>query len=257
MGNKTIVCVTGDADPRGVGHGISQSFLNRKDQYQVLGMDILYDRFLIDEEKSHISIPGDITKEPDVTGYFNYVSYLSTQQNNAPIILINNAATHGMSWFKDMSMSELRRVMEVNFFGTTLMCQKFLEIAPDHSVIINISSVASSIPMRCSYAYNCSKAAVDMITLNLAREYAERDIAVFAIKLGRVEGTTMAGYLMDSVKELRGWTESDALKYEQSYIHMHRRIEPREVGTMIVNLLDTPDPMIWTGSIIPFCGGQR
>lgn len=122
-------------------------------------------------------------------------------------ILINNA---GIFDFADAapsmaSIDAVRRVMEVNFIGALAVTQAMLPLlreAPSGR-IINLSSSLGSLtlngdPASTYYSqryigYNASKAALNMLTIQLSEELRGTDIVVNSVSPGFVK-TDLTGY---------------------------------------------------------------
>jgi NAD(P)-dependent dehydrogenase (short-subunit alcohol dehydrogenase family) len=122
-------------------------------------------------------------------------------------VLINNA---GIFDFADgtpskASLSAVRQVMEVNFFGTLAVTQAMLPLlrkAPEGR-IVNLSSSLGSLTLNgdatSSYyasqfiGYNASKAALNMLTVQLHEELKETAIKVNSVSPGFAK-TDLTGY---------------------------------------------------------------
>lgn len=81
-------------------------------------------------------------------------------------------------------MEEWDSIMEVNLKSVVLACQVFGKYMIDRGEggsIINISSVSSDPPLSRVFTYSASKAAVNNITQNMAREFAPSRVRVNAI----------------------------------------------------------------------------
>ncbi|MFN0145150.1 MAG: SDR family NAD(P)-dependent oxidoreductase [Dehalococcoidia bacterium] len=108
-------------------------------------------------------------------------------------ILINNASAARGPDRKpviDMDATVWRNLFEVNVTGTMLMSRaaaREMVRQGEGGSIINVSSIASKVPMKNISAYASSKAAVDMFSRCLAQELAGNSIRVNAINPGAVE----------------------------------------------------------------------
>jgi NAD(P)-dependent dehydrogenase (short-subunit alcohol dehydrogenase family) len=115
-------------------------------------------------------------------------------------VLVNNAAIvdAGDGPPSTVALDVVRRVMETNFFGTLAVTQAMLPLlrkAPA-ARIVNLSSGLASLTMNAdptwSFAafkllgYNTSKAAVNMLTAQLAYELRDTAIKVNAVSPGYV-----------------------------------------------------------------------
>ncbi len=91
-----------------------------------------------------------------------------------PDILINNAGMlPPFRAFTPESLSELERVMELNFYAHVCMCASFLPLLlkSERGAIINVSSSASLATLPGTAAYSASKSALRSFTEALALEY--------------------------------------------------------------------------------------
>jgi len=111
-------------------------------------------------------------------------------------ILINGAGgnmpratTSAERSFFDLTLDDMRLVMDLNFFGSVLPAQVFGQMMVEQrkGVIINISSMAAYTPLTRTIAYSGAKAAVSNLTQWLAvhfnQEYS-KNIRVNAIAPG-------------------------------------------------------------------------
>lgn len=99
-------------------------------------------------------------------------------------VLMNCPGVNSTTPFFEITEEEWDRIMAVNLKGVVLSCQVFgkhmIEQGKGGS-IINISSVSSDPPLSKVFTYSASKAGVNNITLNLAREFAPYRVRVNAI----------------------------------------------------------------------------
>ncbi len=98
-------------------------------------------------------------------------------------IFINNAGIYFATPMPDMKESDWDKIINVNMRGTT-MCARAVGkqmIKQKSGNIINTASVAGIMAFAQSVAYNCSKAALIMLTKTLAAEWAPYNIRVNAI----------------------------------------------------------------------------
>lgn len=102
-------------------------------------------------------------------------------------ILVNNAATTTRTRFLDITPEEYSTILDVNlrfpFFATQLFARHMKETGPAGS-IINISSVSATRAVSRMAHYQCSKAALNMLTRGAAYELAEHGIRVNTISPG-------------------------------------------------------------------------
>ncbi|WP_169946510.1 SDR family NAD(P)-dependent oxidoreductase [Microbispora sp. H11081] len=115
--------------------------------------------------------------------------------------LVNNAGVTGrLGPFTELTDADLRRVVEVNLMAPVRLCReaarRWARPAPAREngpVIVNVSSVAARTGSPHEYvAYAATKAAVDTLTVGLARELAPAGIRVNAVSPGTIDTTIHA-----------------------------------------------------------------
>lgn len=162
--------------------------------------------------------------------------------------LINNAGVNRIDWLEDVATASWDNVMNTNARGIFLVTQALLPLLaagphrPLGGTVLNIVSNASHVPMRSSLAYNASKAAAHIMTLQLGRELGgtaegNKGMTVFGISPNKLRGTKMSEYIQSAVPRVRGWTEKEAEDYQQKSLAVGEETEPREVAEFITFLL--------------------
>ena len=88
----------------------------------------------------------------------------------------------------DLSLDEVERVMDVNFWGTLYMDKAFLPHLLEHpeASIVNVSSMGALVPVPGQGAYGASKAAVKLLTECLFAELQGTGVAVTEVFPGAV-----------------------------------------------------------------------
>lgn len=101
-------------------------------------------------------------------------------------VLINNAGYGIGGFFEDLSDEDIRRQMEVNFFGVQNVCREVIPLMRKLSQgkIINISSVAGRVSSPCFSAYNSSKWALEAFSESLYLELGLFGICVCLVEPG-------------------------------------------------------------------------
>jgi 3-oxoacyl-[acyl-carrier protein] reductase len=96
-----------------------------------------------------------------------------------------------------------RNIIEVNLFGTFLICREMLKVMQRHRFgrIINLSSVHVALATVGSSLYIATKAGLDAMGQSLANECKSYDITVNSIGLSLVANTGMANELNESAIE--------------------------------------------------------
>ena len=111
-------------------------------------------------------------------------------------LLVNNAGVlHSGERFGHVEAAILEDSFRTNAIGPFLLAQALAPLLKDGARIANLSSVMASIASRGEFrspSYCASKAAQNMLTVQLAQAVAARDIVVLALHPGWVQ-TEMGG----------------------------------------------------------------
>lgn len=101
-------------------------------------------------------------------------------------ILINAPGINSGTPFFEISEDEWDKIMQVNLKGIFMACQVFGKqmVSQKSGSIINISSASSGPPLSKVFTYAVTKAGVNNLTQNLAREWALEGVRVNAIAPG-------------------------------------------------------------------------
>lgn len=111
-----------------------------------------------------------------------------------PCVLVNNAGIYGpFGLIEDNDWAEWVKSIEINLFGTVLMCREFLPRmrAANYGKIINLSGGGATAPLPRISSYAASKAAVVRFTETLAEETRDAGIDVNAIAPGALNTRLM------------------------------------------------------------------
>ncbi|AMV32158.1 3-oxoacyl-[acyl-carrier-protein] reductase FabG [Pirellula sp. SH-Sr6A] len=119
-------------------------------------------------------------------------------------ILVNNAGIYLPASLGQINADHFHKQFNLNVLGLILATQTALKLMADKSVIVNVSSVVSTLSPPHMSVYNATKAAVDSLTRTFAKELADRDIRVNSVNPGLIatEGTKEAGIVLDGQLEI-------------------------------------------------------
>jgi 3-oxoacyl-[acyl-carrier protein] reductase len=165
-------------------------------------------------------------------------------------ILVNNA---GVTSFikhdnlEGVGLEDWNRIFSTNVIGT-FQCSRAARAALSASgngEIVNVSSVAGLAGTGSSIPYCASKAALNNMTVTLARVFAPT-VRVNAVAPGFI--TTR--WLQDG---LGAEMYATAKQQTEDRVLLHKVCTPEDVAGAIVNIITGPDLM--TGNIIPLEGG--
>ncbi len=141
-------------------------------------------------------LPGDghfaVQMQVDDSATIDNVSTQAAERLGRLDILVNNAGTTRFvphDDLDDLDDETIDRIFRVNLRGAYACTRAFrpLLLASGDGLVVNISSIAGSIAYGSNVAYCASKAALDNMTVSLARALAP-DIRVVAIAPGLVDG---------------------------------------------------------------------
>jgi len=170
-------------------------------------------------------------------------------------VLINCAGINKIDYLEDVMEQDWDQVMEINAKGIFKMSQALLpQLIESQGTILNIVSNAAHMPMTSSLAYNASKGAAHIMTLQLARELTKRHgITVFGVAPNKLKGTKMSESIDQQVVRTRGWDLETAQKYQLAGLLAGEETDPKEVAGLIAYLLQSKQRHKYlTGTILPY-----
>jgi NAD(P)-dependent dehydrogenase (short-subunit alcohol dehydrogenase family) len=202
---------------------------------------------IIDGGGQAIAVQADVSVPADVERLFATVDHelgpLSALVNNAGIIA-------RQSRLDQVDADRIARVLAVNVTGTLLCCKEaVLRMSTRHGgrggVIVNVSSAAARLGGAGEYVdYAASKAAVDTLTVGLAREVASEGVRVTAVRPGIILTEIHAS----------GGDPGRAERLGPS-VPMGRPGEADEVAAAIVWLMSSGASYV-TGTVLDVTGGR-
>ncbi len=120
-------------------------------------------------------------------GVKNLAAALRQRGDNLDV-LVNNAGIGSYATWEELGEEQLRQLMEIDFFAPAALTLELLPLlAASRGTVINISSVASEVPVACMGAYNSAKAALRLFSESLRPEVAGREVKVLSVLPGRVD----------------------------------------------------------------------
>ena len=162
--------------------------------------------------------------------------------------LVNNAGFGMMGPVETVSMEDARRQMEVNLFGMAAMTRAVLAQmrSQGEGRIINISSMAGSVPIPYGAWYNISKYSVEAFSADLRMEVRPFGIKVSVIAPGPIHtqwGTIAADHLQrtteGTVYEENAAREAEAFRFAYTSSLLPG---PEKVASCICKAVLSPRP---------------
>jgi NAD(P)-dependent dehydrogenase (short-subunit alcohol dehydrogenase family) len=142
--------------------------------------------------------------------------------------LINNAGIAHHNSIEKTTEAELDALYNVHFKGVFFLTQKLLPLLNDGGRIVNISSGLTRIIIPGSAPYGSMKAAIEVLTKYMAKEFGPRRIAVNVVTPGAIATDFSGGMVRDDPELNKRVADMTALG---------RAGLPDDIGPMIASLL--------------------
>ncbi len=170
---KKVAVITGAS--KGLGKALSDVF--KKKGYTVIGISRTH------SENADMSIQADLS---DSKGVEKAVEEINRRTDRIDV-LINNAGVGLYESWEEMSMEDLRRLFEINFFSVVNLTKLLLpQIKKSRGSIINVSSVAGKLYVPYMGGYCASKYALNAFSDSLRAELIEDNVHVLNLIVGRI-----------------------------------------------------------------------
>jgi NAD(P)-dependent dehydrogenase (short-subunit alcohol dehydrogenase family) len=160
--------------------------------------------------------------------------------------LVNNAGHGDYALIADTTEAQFDGLVNVHFKGVYFLTQKLLPLIADGGRIVNLSSGLTRISYPGYAAYAAVKAAVEMLTVYMAKELGGRGIAVNTVAPGAIETDFGGGTVRDNPEVNKIFANMTALG---------RVGLPDDIGPMIASLLSEDNRWI-NAQRIEVSGGQ-
>ena len=250
MGARGVIIITGGS--RGIGAATAR--LAAKKGYAVC-VNYLSDRTAAESvvheirsaEGRAIAVAGDVSSEKDVLNLFQ-----ESDRSLGPLTaLVNNAGiVERQSRVEAMDAARLQRMFATNVIGPFLCAREAIKrMSTKHGgkggAIVNVSSAAARVGSPGEWVdYAASKAAIDTMTIGLAKELAMEKIRVNCVR---------PGFVNTEIHATAG--EPNRIERLRDGIPMKRGGEPEEVARAILWLL-SDEASYSTGAILDVTGGR-
>ena len=187
-----------------------------------------------------VIVAGDVCAEETAQAMFDAAKELGGLH-----ILVNNAGINNRDKTLQTTVEAFKNIIDVNLNSVFAITQKLLPIMLETGgSIINITSSAGRAPHpNANPAYGASKAALTMLTKELALEFAGKGVRVNAVQCGPIE-TEMT----------KQWTPEYREKVMNA-VPVGRIGTPHEVARAVVYLAG-PDAGYITGASLNLNGGK-
>lgn len=227
-----IILITGAS--RGIGKALVEHFL-------ILGHTVIgvsRSASDISNERYHHYV-ADVASDVEAQRIFSKIK----SQFGALDVVVNNAGIASMNAFVLTPIKNVQQIMDTNFLGTFIFCQKAINLLrkSTNPRIINLSTVAVPLNLAGEAAYAASKSAVETLTRIIAKEIAGFGITCNAIGPSPIDTQLIGGVGKEKIDKL----------IQQQAIKKMAKIED------VINIVDfylLPQSKMITGQIL-YLGG--
>ncbi|MGZ9810899.1 SDR family NAD(P)-dependent oxidoreductase [Pseudoroseicyclus sp. H15] len=160
--------------------------------------------------------------------------------------LVNNAGHGEFAMIEETTEAQFDGLFAVHVKGVFFLAQALLPLLADGGRIVNFSSGLTRVSFPGFAAYSAAKAAVEMLTVYMAREFGPRGIAVNTVAPGAIETDFGGGLVRDNAEVNAQFAGMTALG---------RVGLPDDIGPMIASLLRDDNRWV-TAQRLEVSGGQ-
>ncbi len=205
------------------------------------GADAVVGR-IVQKDGKAVAIQADVSKAEAIRRLFSETKAAFGKLD----ILVNNAGIYEFAPLEGITEEHFHKQFNLNVLGLLLTTQEAVKhFGPGGGSIINISSVAA-LGFPNAAAYSATKAAVNAITVSLAKELGPRKIRVNALNPGMVE---TEGF------HSAGLSESDMRRQIEAQTPLGRIGQPQDIAPAAVFLASSESD--WTtGQTLYISGGN-
>lgn len=193
-----------------------------------------------------IAVKANVSKKAEIESLFAETK----KAFNRLDVLVNNAGIYEFTPLEEITEEHFHKQFDLNVLGTLLTTQEAVKhFGEAGGSVINLSSIVSTLGIPGASVYSATKAAINVITIALAKELGARKIRVNAIAPGMVEteGTATAG-VTDA--------ESPMRKQIEAQTPVGRIGQPQDIATVAVFLASSDSAWV-SGETWFVSGGYR
>ena len=160
--------------------------------------------------------------------------------------LVNNAGHGDYALIEHTTEAQFDQLVNVHFKGVFFLTQTLLPLLADGGRIVNLSSGLTRVSAPGWAAYAAVKAAVEMLTVYMAKEFGPRGIAVNTVAPGAIETDFFGGAVRDT---------PDFNKFFADMTALGRVGVADDIGPMVASLLSEDQRWV-NAQRIEVSGGQ-
>ncbi len=186
-----------------------------------------------------------------VAGFASFAARLRTLladiwQRDSFDHLVNNAGHGDYALIEHTTEAQFDQLVNVHFKGVFFLTQTLLPLLADGGRIVNLSTGLTRVSAPGWAAYAAAKAAVEMLTLYMAKEFGPRGIAVNTVAPGAIETDFFGGAVRDT---------PDFNKFFADMTALGRVGVADDIGPMVASLLSEDHRWV-NAQRIEVSGGQ-
>lgn len=167
-------------------------------------------------------------------------------QRNTFDHLVNNAGHGDYALIEHTTEAQFDQLVNVHFKGVFFLTQTLLPLLADGGRIVNLSTGLTRVSAPGWAAYAAAKAAVEMLTVYMAKEFGPRGIAVNTVAPGAIETDFFGGAVRDT---------PDFNKFFADMTALGRVGVADDIGPMVASLLSEDQRWV-NAQRIEVSGGQ-
>jgi len=158
-------------------------------------------------------------------------------------VLINNAGSGHFGPAESLSTAEIARQFQVLVFGHLQLTRLALSAmqARGHGLIINVTSLASRLPVPFMAAYNAAKAAMAAFTMSMQLELANSQVHIVDLQPGDI-CTAFNDAVSKSPQDDSRYKANLAKTWKAVDRNMKSAPAPKLVARHVLKLIDQTDP---------------
>lgn len=185
-------------------------------------------------------IECDVASEDEIKNVFNEIKSKKIKIDS----IINIAGTSKSKKLDSGDSAGFKDDIEVNLYGTFLICLYFQEILKKHGSIVNISSIRARTGTPSGVGYSAAKSGIINLTKSLAIQLANRKIRVNCIAPGAIYPTKMS----------ENWSR-EKISSIKADVPLGRLGNPSDISNVVQFLISSASSYI-TGHTIDVNGGE-
>jgi NAD(P)-dependent dehydrogenase (short-subunit alcohol dehydrogenase family) len=195
-----------------------------------------------------VALQLDVAVVSSFPGFVEQLTELlaKTWQRDSFDHLVNNAGHGDMGMIADTTEAQFDALVDAHFKGVFFLTQAVLPLLADGGRIVNISTGLTRVSYPGFSAYAAVKGAIEILTIYMAKELANRGITANVVAPGAIETDFLGGAVRDT---------PDLNKVFAGMIALGRVGVPDDIGPMIASLLGDDNRWITAGRI-EVSGGQ-